>query len=73
MAETVEIRRTQAERTARSDAQMLDTAIKLICEYGTERTTLKAVGETAGYSRGLAGSRFGSKEGLMIFVVLVGQ
>ncbi len=70
MAESLEIRRTQAERTALSDAQMLDTAIKLICEYGTERTTLKAVGEIAGYSRGLAGSRFGSKEGLLIFVVL---
>jgi len=70
MAESLEIKRTQAERTARSDSQMLDTAIKLICEYGTGRTTLKAVGETAGFSRGLAGSRFGSKEGLMIFVVL---
>jgi len=70
MAESLEIRRTQAERTAQSDGQMLDTAIKLICEHGTERTTLKAVGEFAGYSRGLAGSRFGSKEGLMIFVVL---
>ena len=70
MAESIDTRRTQAERAATSDAQMLDTAIKLICEYGTSRTTLKEVGETAGYSRGLAGSRFGSKEGLLIFVVL---
>ena len=67
--QNTEIRRTQTERTAMSDAHMLDTAIKLICEVGTERTTLKEVGEAAGYSRGLAGSRFGSKEGLLIFVV----
>ncbi len=57
-------RLTQAERTALSDARMLETAMQLIVERGTHNTTLKEVGERAGYSRGLASNRFGSKEGL---------
>jgi len=62
-------RLTQSERTALSDARMLAAAVSLICEYGTEKTTLKAVGERAGYSRGLVSYRFGSKAGLFEFVV----
>ena len=61
--------RRQADRTARSDARMVDAAVRLIVERGIERTTLKEVGELAGYSRGLAGYRFGSKGGLYGFVV----
>jgi len=55
---------TQAERTAASDRAMLDAAIELILENGIENTTLAAIGETAGYSRGLATYRFGSKAAL---------
>lgn len=55
---------TQAERTAISDRAMLDAAIELILENGTEKTTLAMIGERAGYSRGLATYRFGSKAGL---------
>jgi AcrR family transcriptional regulator len=55
---------TQAERTAISDQAMLAAAIELILERGTEKTTLQAIGERAGYSRGLATYRFGSKAGL---------
>lgn len=55
---------TQAERTAISDKAMLRAAIDLILEHGTEKTTLQAIGEKAGYSRGLATYRFGSKAGL---------
>jgi len=55
---------TQAERTAISDKAMLEAAVELILEYGTEKTTLSAIGEKAGYSRGLATYRFGSKAGL---------
>lgn len=62
-------RLTQSERTAISDDRMLNAAIKLIIERGTEKTTLKEVGELAGYSRGLAGYRFGTKQGLFSFVV----
>jgi AcrR family transcriptional regulator len=57
-------RMTQAERTALSDARMLEAAKALIAEHGTHNTTLREVGEKAGYSRGLASNRFGSKEGL---------
>jgi AcrR family transcriptional regulator len=56
---------TQAERTALSDQRMFDAAISLINERGTQKTTLKEIGEMAGYSRGLANYRFGSKEGLL--------
>ena len=55
---------TQAERTAISDRAMLDAAIALVLEYGIEKTTLAMIGEKAGYSRGLATYRFGSKAGL---------
>ena len=61
--------RTQAERTALSDARMLDAAVQLIVERGADGTTLKEVGELAGYSRGLAGYRFGSKANLFSFIV----
>lgn len=62
-------RKTHAERTELSDSRMFEACIKLIVEQGTEKTTLKAVGEKAGYSRGLAGVRFKSKAGLFCFVI----
>jgi len=55
---------TQAQRTAISDKAMIDAAIDLILDHGTDKTTLQAIGEKAGYSRGLATYRFGSKAGL---------
>lgn len=60
---------TQAERTDRSDAAMLASAVALIVERGPAATTLKDVGERAGFSRGLAGQRFGSKDGLFEFLL----
>ncbi len=36
----------------------------LVLERGTHNTTLREVGELAGYSRGLASNRFGSKDEL---------
>ncbi|MEM8984032.1 MAG: helix-turn-helix domain-containing protein [Pseudomonadota bacterium] len=66
---TTSPRRSHAERTDLSDSRMRDAAIRLIVERGTDRTTLKDVGERAGYSRGLAGYRFGSKAGLFEFIV----
>lgn len=54
----------QAERSAQSDKKMFEAAIELINERGTAKTTLKDIGEHAGYSRGLASYRFGSKDGL---------
>jgi AcrR family transcriptional regulator len=58
-------RRTQAERVEASDRALIAAAIALIAERGYDRTTLAAIGETAGYSRGLVTQRFGSKEGLL--------
>ena len=55
---------TQAERTALSDKAMLEAAMALVLEHGTDKTTLAMIGEHAGYSRGLATYRFGSKDGL---------
>lgn len=51
-----------AERTAISDDRMFKTALSLIKEHGVFNTTLREIGERAGYSRGLASNRFGSKE-----------
>lgn len=48
---------------------MYEAAIQLITEIGTHNTTLKEVGERAGYSRGLASNRFGSKEALFANLV----
>ena len=62
-------RRSHAERIEQSDSAMLDACIDLIVKQGTEKTTLKSVGELAGYSRGLAGARFKSKSGLFSFVI----
>lgn len=63
------LRRTQAQRTALSDARMLDAAVQLIVVRGAMGTTLKEVGELAGYSRGLASARFGNKAALFAFIV----
>lgn len=61
-------RRTQEERTALSDRRMLDAAVSLLVEVGMAGTTLAAIGERAGYSRGLVTHRFGSKAGLLAHV-----
>lgn len=62
-------RRTQAERTATSDERMLYAALKLIGQRGYRGTSLAAIGEEAGYSRGLVNERFGSKDGLLWVLV----
>jgi AcrR family transcriptional regulator len=59
------VRRTQHERVAESDRRMLAAALRLIGERGYRGTSLAAVGEEAGYSRGLVHERFGSKAGLL--------
>ncbi len=63
------LRKTQAERTDISDSRMLESAIELIVVKGTDKTTLKEVGELAGFSRSMAGYRFGSKNGLFEFIL----
>jgi AcrR family transcriptional regulator len=56
--------RTQAERTAMAESRMVNAAINLLNSAGIQGTTLVAIGEIAGYSRGLATHHFGSKAGL---------
>jgi AcrR family transcriptional regulator len=48
---------------------MLEAAVELMGERGYEETTLAAIGETAGYSRGLATHHFGSKAALFARVI----
>jgi len=55
---------TQAERTARAEAGMIEAAIELLNTVGIQGTTLVAIGDKAGYSRGLVSHHFGSKAGL---------
>jgi AcrR family transcriptional regulator len=69
MTATTDPHHTQEERSAISDAAMANAAVALICERGAAATTLKDVGVRAGYSRGLAGYRFGTKAGLWSFLV----
>jgi len=57
-------RPTQAERTAKAEEKMVNATIELLNTVGLAGTTLIAIGETAGYSRGLASHHFGSKSGL---------
>jgi AcrR family transcriptional regulator len=58
-------RRTQAERRAASELNLLRAAAALVAEQGVAAATLEKVGVRAGYSRGLATQKFGSKQGLI--------
>jgi AcrR family transcriptional regulator len=60
-----EPRKTQAERAAISNTRLLEAAVKVIAGKGYRAASLQAIGEMAGYSRGLVSHRFGSKEGLL--------
>ena len=62
-------RLTQADRSALSERRMLEAAVELMGERGYEKTTLAAIGEAAGYSRGLATHQFGSKADLFAQVI----
>jgi AcrR family transcriptional regulator len=59
---------TSNKHKARSDLstrRLLEAAGELVVEGGYAAMTLAAVGERAGYSRGIVTARFGSKEGLL--------
>lgn len=58
-------RRTQAERRAIAERELLTAALKLIAEKGVGRTTLAEIGEAAGYSRALPAVYFRDKNGLV--------
>lgn len=55
----------QQQRTERSTNALLQAASELIVEGGFDALTFAAIGDRAGYSRGLVTARFGSKDGLV--------
>ena len=61
-------RRRQVDRTALSDRRLKEAAVALLIERGIAGATFTAIGERAGYSRGLVTHRFGSKAGLLAYV-----
>ncbi|MFO1255969.1 MAG: TetR/AcrR family transcriptional regulator [Sphingomonadaceae bacterium] len=62
-------RRTQAQRRMESDSRLLAAAAAIIAEEGYLAATLERVGERAGFSRGLASRKYGSKDGLIEAVI----
>jgi AcrR family transcriptional regulator len=58
-------RRTQAERRAETLSRVLEAAMRLVAAGGVRAVTLAAVGEEAGYSRGIVSHHFGSRRALM--------
>lgn len=70
MSEQLKIRRqTQVERRAESEQRLLTAAAELIATEGFAAASLERIGAGAGYSRGLASQRFGSKDGLVTAVI----
>ena len=62
-------RRTQAERRAESEREILQAAAVLFGRQGYTATTLAQIGRKAGYSSALVSLRFGSKEGIAEAIV----
>jgi AcrR family transcriptional regulator len=58
-------RRTQAERVEASGRRLLQAAAELISERGWAGASAAEIGRRAGYSRGMVGARFGTKEALL--------
>jgi AcrR family transcriptional regulator len=56
---------TNAERTAESRRKLIAAAIDLFASDGVSGTSLAAIGEKAGMSRGAVNFHFGSKENLV--------
>jgi AcrR family transcriptional regulator len=61
MSTTPSSRRTQVERRNESERALLDAAVRLFARKGIDETSLADIGAEAGYSRGLANHRFGSR------------
>ncbi len=62
-------RRTQQERREETERKVLEAATALIARHGSRALTLAAVGEAAGYSRGIVSHYFGSRENLLLAVL----
>ncbi|MEU1998208.1 TetR family transcriptional regulator [Nocardia gamkensis] len=66
----MERRRTQTERAAASRRRLIEAAIELLATRGYAKTSLAAIGEKAGVSRGLVTHHFGSKQQCIAGVVV---
>ena len=62
-------RRTQAERSDASEQSLLTAAATVMEAEGFAAATFERIGEVAGYSRGLASQKFGSKDGVVRAVI----
>ena len=63
------VRRTQAQRREESERRLLEAAAEVIAAEGYLACTLERVGTAAGFSRGLASRKYGSKDGLIEAVI----
>jgi AcrR family transcriptional regulator len=59
---------TQVQRTASARRRLLDAATSLVAEQGVNNTSVAAIGERAGMSRGAVNFHFGSKDDLLTAV-----
>lgn len=71
MTRETNTRRTQAERRAHAETQLLSAAIALLATRGYDGFTLAQVGEAAGFSRGLPAHYFGRKDAMLAKAVEV--
>lgn len=61
-------RRTQAARRAETERRVLEATMAIIAERGVHAVTAAAVGEAAGYSRGIVNHQFGTRQALLSVV-----
>ncbi len=59
----------QEDRRNRSTEKLIKAYLELAAEQGVASITFDSIGERAGYSRGLAFQKFGSKDGLLEAVI----
>ena len=62
-------RMRQSERRRLSTKKLIRACLELAAEHGMPAITFESIGQKAGYSRGLASQKFGSKNGLMEAVI----
>lgn len=62
-------RRSQSERRDESERLLVEATLAVVAERGVSAATFEEIGRAAGYSRGLAAQKFGSKLGLTEAVI----
>jgi AcrR family transcriptional regulator len=62
-------RRSQAERRDESKRLLVEATLAIVAQRGVSAATFEEIGRRAGYSRGLATQKFGSKRGLIDAVI----